>query len=388
MTPRTTDPVLPARASAHAPAPGTLPLDGRHHLATTPDTARWGELPHAGSAPVLLVDDGDTVTVDLVSHEGILPDQGRDPVAFFGAFGVPAHQVPRDAREIAASDLGRAGDELPGPHIVTGPIAVRGALPGDLLCIQTLSLHRRTHYGIVSNRHAAGALPGELPDADAEFTGPDTRRTPSGNISSFCTVEQDGAGAEFGVLRCTPGLSARFPLGPFVGIMGVATADATAPSSVPPGRHGGNLDVKHLTCGSSLYLPVQTEGAGFYAGDPHFAQGNGEVALTALEAPLRATFRLSVVRGAAARRVTGLLGEPFAETSAHWIALGLDADLDEAMRQCVRSALDFLTARTGMDRATAYAYLSAAADFEVSQVVDRVKGVHCLIRKADFPAGS
>ncbi|NEB78716.1 acetamidase [Streptomyces sp. SID14478] len=379
-------PSTTAAASLPTPVPDTLPLDGRHHLPTRPDTARWGELPHAGSAPALVVDDGDTLTVDLVSHEGILPDQGRDPVAFFGGYGVPARHVPRDAREIAESGLGRATEGPPGPHIVTGPVAVRGALPGDLLRVETLTLHRRTHYGIVSNRHAAGALPGELPDDGAAFTGPDTRRTDAGTVSSFCTVERDGAGAEFGVLRCTADLSARFPLAPFVGIMGVATAEETAASSVPPGRHGGNLDIKHLTCGSSLYLPVQAEGAGFYAGDPHFAQGNGEVALTALEAPLRATFRLSLVRGPAARRVTGLLGEPFAETGAHWIALGLDADLDEAMRQCVRSALAFLTARTGMDRATAYAYLSAAADFEVSQVVDRVKGVHCLIRKADFHA--
>ncbi|WP_338703044.1 acetamidase/formamidase family protein [Streptomyces sp. Q6] len=380
-----TDVTAHPAATPYAPDPEAIPLDGRHHLATTPDTARWGELPHAGSVPVLAVADGDTVTFDLVSHEGILPDQGRDPVAFFGSFGVPEDRVPRDAREIAESGLGLT-QTLPGPHIVTGPVAVRGARPGDLLRVETLSLHRRTHYGIVSNRHAAGALPGELPDGEAEFTGPDTRRCIGGTVSSFCTVERDGTGAESGVLRYGPGRAARFPLGPFVGVMGVATADETALSSVPPGRHGGNLDIKHLTCGSSLYLPVQAEGAGFYAGDPHFAQGNGEVALTALEAPLRATFRLSLVRGSAARRVTGLLGEPFAETAAHWIALGLDADLDEAMRQCVRSALDFLTTRTGMDRATAYAYLSAAADFEVSQVVDRIKGVHCMIRKADFRA--
>ncbi|MGY0489160.1 acetamidase/formamidase family protein [Streptomyces sp. WG-D5] len=370
------------------PTPEPLPLDGRHHLATTPDTARWGELPHADSAPVLKVDDGDTVTLDLVSHEGILPDQGRDPVEFFGAYGVAPHQVPRDAQVIAASDLGRGPEGLPGPHIVTGPVAVRGARPGDLLAVRTLSLHRRTHYGIVSNRHTRGSLPGELPEPDAEFTGPDTRRAAEGTVSSFCTVERDGAGAEFGVLRCTPTLNARFPLGPFVGLIGVTDDGADTHSSVPPGAFGGNLDIKHLTCGSTLYLPVRTEGAGFYAGDPHFAQGNGEVALTALEAPLRATFQLSVVRGAAAHRVTGLLGEPFAETRTHWVALGLDADLDEAMRQCVRSALGFLTAHTGMDRATAYAYLSAAADFEVSQVVDQIKGVHCLIRKADFPAGA
>ncbi|SDK23521.1 acetamidase/formamidase family protein [Streptomyces indicus] len=363
-----------------------LPVDGTHHLRTTEKTARWGELPHAGSAPVLTVADGETLTMDLVSHEGILPDQGRDPVAFFGEFGVPERDVLADARAIAESGLARDAVVLPGPHIVTGPVAVRGALPGDLLRVETLSLHRRCHYGIVANRHTRGALPGELPQDELELTGPSLLRGPTGTVNAFCTVEAGSGGTEYGVLRCTDTLSARFPLNPFVGIMGVASGSEGTPlSSIPPGVHGGNLDVKHLTCGSSLYLPVQAEGAGFYAGDPHFAQGNGEVALTAFEAPLRATFRLSLVRGEAARRVQGRVGEPFAETRTHWIAIGLDADLDEAMRQCVRSALAFLTATTGMDRQTAYAYLSAAADFEVSQVVDQVKGVHCLIRKADFP---
>ncbi|MBC9718750.1 acetamidase/formamidase family protein [Streptomyces sp. TRM66268-LWL] len=380
--PTTATPTTATPTPATPRIPAALPLDGAHHLRTTVKTARWGELPHAGSAPVLTVADGETLTVDLVSHEGILPDQGRDPVAFFGEFGVAERDVLPDAREIAESVLGRDQEVLPGPHIVTGPVAIRGAAPGDLLRVETLTLHRRAHYGIVANRHTRGALPNELPAGNTELTSADLLRGPTGTISAFCTVDDTG----HGVLRCTDTLSARFPLSPFVGIMGVASGTEGTPlSSIPPGVHGGNLDIKHLTCGSSLYLPVRSEGAGFYAGDPHFAQGNGEVALTAFEAPLRATFRLSLIRGEAARRVQGLTGEPFAETPAHWIAIGLDADLDEAMRRCVRAALAFLTAATGMDRQTAYAYLSAAADFEVSQVVDQVKGVHCMIRKADFP---
>ncbi|MFI6939008.1 acetamidase/formamidase family protein [Streptomyces sp. NPDC050418] len=381
----TTSPRTPGSSGTYA-VPDMLRVDGNHHLRTTAETARWGELPHPDSAPALAVDDGETLTVDLVSHEGILPDQGRDPVAFFGGFGVPARDILDDARAIAESGLARDGAALPGPHIITGPVAVRGAEPGDLLKVDTLSLQLRTRYGIVANRHQRGALPGELPQDSEELSGPDLLRGPTGTISAFCTVDTDGDGTDYGVLRYTENLAARFPLNPFVGIMGVAGGTGDAPlSSIPPGVHGGNLDVKHLTCGSSLYLPVQAEGAGFYAGDPHFAQGNGEVALTAFEAPLRATVRLSVVRGEAARRVQGLAAHPFAENRTHWIAIGLDQSLDEAMRQCVRSALAFLTATTGMDRQTAYAYLSAAADFEVSQVVDHVKGVHCLIRKADFP---
>ena len=122
---------------------------------------------------------------------------------------------------------------------------------------------------------------------------------------------------------------------------------------------------------------MRVPGALFYVGDPHYAQGDGEVCLTALEAPLRGTFRLSVDRGRP-------LDQPSAETDMHWIPIGLHEDLDEALRRAVRAAIAFLGHEVGMDRASAYAYLSAAADFEVTQVVDRVKGVHCLIRKADF----
>jgi acetamidase/formamidase len=178
--------------------------------------------------------------------------------------------------------------------------------------------------------------------------------------------------------------TARFPLAPFLGIMGVATDTETELSSTPPGTHGGNIDIAALQTGSALYLPVQVEGAQFYAGDPHFAQGNGEVCLTALEGSLRADVRLTVLKDADARRAVGLVRYPFAETDEHWIAIGLDVDLNEAMRDAVRRAIEFLSTAVGMERHLAYAYLSAAADFEVSQVVDHVKGVHCLIRKRDF----
>jgi acetamidase/formamidase len=357
--------------------------EGRFHLRTTPGTARWGTLPTPADRPVLTVGDGDTLTVDSVSHEGILEDQGRDPVAFFAGYGVPEHAVPADARDIAASGIPRDA-ERHGPHVVTGPVAVTGAAPGDLLKVEVLSLYRRTDYGIVSSRHGRGALPGVHPDPSHPSTDA-TRRMPSGTVSTYATVEVDGGGREFGVLPYGDrGRSARFPLRPFMGIMGVTPAHETPLSTVPPGRHGGNLDVKVLDTGSALYLPVQVEGAGFTTGDPHFAQGNGEVALTAFEAPLRATFRLSVLSGAAARRAVGLIDSPFGETDTHWVAIGLHEDLNRAMRDSVHVALRFLTTRVGMDPAGAYAYLSAAADLEVSQVVDQVQGVHCLIRKADF----
>ncbi|WP_329126686.1 acetamidase/formamidase family protein [Streptomyces sp. NBC_01465] len=357
--------------------------EGHFHLPTTAKTGRWGTLPHPGSSPVLIVGDGETVTVDTVSHEGILEDQGRDPVAFFGAYGVAERDVLTDARDIAASALERDPD-ADGPHVVTGPISVTGAVPGDLLKVETLSLYRRADYGIVSSRHGRGALPAAFPAPDTVDTAA-TRRLPSGTVSTFCEVRVDGKGRPLGVIPYgTTGRAARFPLRPFMGVMGVTPADELPLSTVPPGSHGGNLDVKVLDTGTALYLPVQVDGAGFYTGDPHYAQGNGEVALTALEAPLRATFRLTVLKGAAARRAVGLIDTPFGESDTHWVAIGLHKDLNEAMRASVRAALTFLTSRAGMDAASAYAYLSAAADLEISQVVDQVQGVHCLIRKSDI----
>ncbi len=183
----------------------------------------------------------------------------------------------------------------------------------------------------------------------------------------------------YGAGRC-----ARYPVAPFLGIMGVTTDTAEEVSSTPPGPHGGNIDVAALQVGATLYLPVQVEGAGFYAGDPHFAQGNGEVCLTALEGSLRADVRLTVLDDAAARRAIGLVRYPFVETDEHWIPVGLHRDLDEALKDAVRRAIQFLETTQGMERHLAYAYLSAAADFEVTQVVDDVKGVHCRIRKRDF----
>jgi acetamidase/formamidase len=175
-----------------------------------------------------------------------------------------------------------------------------------------------------------------------------------------------------------------FALNPFLGIMGVAVAGRVRPHSVPPGSHGGNLDINLLTAGSTLYLPVQVPGALAYVGDPHFAQGDGEVALTALEASLRATLRFDIVPAGEAGAIFGDLVGPVAETREYLIPTGLDADLDVATGNCVRAALGLLEARYGMDRTQAYAYLSAATDFDISQVVDLVKGVHARIRKADF----
>ncbi len=350
--------------------PGDGAVPGRHYLPTTPDTSLWGWLPNAATPPALTVDAGDTVTIDALSHEGILEDQGREPVGFFTRHGVDADGVLADAVAIAGSDVDRGTG---GPHVMTGPVAVRGAEPGDVLKVDILQLALRTPYGVISNRHGWGALPGEMPETPES----------EGTVMVFATVEQHGGGL-YGVMPYAGDRTVHFPLAPFMGVMGVAPATDEPVHSTPPGDHGGNIDVNLLNVGSTLYLPVQAAGALFHVGDPHYAQGDGEVALTAMEASLRGTFRLDVLRGDEAAAVVGALDRPMVETADAWVPMGMDVDLDEAMRKAVRAAIAFLSQTQGMERHVAYAYLSAAADFEVSQVVDTVKGVHCVIRKADF----
>lgn len=344
-----------------------LALPSSHYVGSLPDEVLWGLLPNAATAPLLSIGSGETVCFDTVSHEGVLEDQGRDPVAFFGSYGIPRSLVLDDAIAIAAS--GRQHDPAAvGPHVVTGPVAVRGARPGDVLEVQVLALERRAPYGIISNRHGKGALPGELPPAGA--TGP---------VCVLATVEDDQ-----GVIAVGDGRSVRFALNPFLGIMGVAAATDQPVHSVPPGRHGGNLDVSLFGLGSHLFLPVQVDEALFYVGDPHFAQGDGEVALTAFEAPLRATLRLTLHADPAIRRLAGALSAPWGQTDEVYVATGLDADLGRAMKDATRNALVLLGQRFGLPEHIAYAYLSAAGDFAVSQVVDGVQGVHCSMRRADL----
>jgi acetamidase/formamidase len=351
--------------------PGVGPIRAPYYLPAELGTVTWGRLPCAADSPVLTVEPGTEVTIDTLSHEGILEDQGRDPKAFFGGYGVPADGVLDDAVALAASDFPRA-PSVDGPHVVTGPIAVRGAKPGDLLRITVLELLPRVPYGIISNRHGRGALPGEYPRAE-------------GNVSVFAGVDEVD-GRAVGTLPRVAGAahSVRFPLAPFLGIMGVAVAGNERPHSVPPGPHGGNIDINLLTEGSVLYLPVQVADALAYIGDPHFAQGDGEVALTAMEASLRATLRFDVVGQADAALAFGELAGPLGETSEFLVPTGMSTDLDEAVQNCVRAAMALLRARYGMDPEHAYAYLSAATDFNISQVVDIVKGVHARVRVADF----
>lgn len=323
---------------------------------------------------MVTVESGQTVCIDTISHEGLLADQGGDPRAFFGAAGIPAAAILDDVVALAASGR-RHQPEVAGPHVVTGPVAVAGARPGDVLEVAVVDLVRRAPYGVISSRHGLGALPGEMPVAPPGLP-------PGEPVPPVCIVArvEDGAG----VLPVGDGRVIRFPLQPFLGIMGVAPATSEPVQSVPPGRHGGNLDVNLLGAGARLYLPVQVPGALFYVGDPHYAQGDGEVALTAFEAPLRATVRLSLHTDDGIRALARTLTAPWAQTADLHVVTGLDPDLAEAMRAATRNAVAFLRERFALPPAVALAYLSAAADFEVSQVVDQVVGVHCGIRRADL----
>ncbi|TCO51147.1 secreted protein [Kribbella antiqua] len=385
--------------------PGKGPIHGKHYLKSTPDQVRWGYVPSLDSEPVLRVRSGDTVTVDTVSHEGILEDQGRDPVEYFAKHGVGKSSVLADAAAIARDyDRTTRNFDVDGPHVVTGPIFVGEAKPGDVLKVEMLSMLPRVPYGVVSSRHGKGALPrlagGAVPAGitleeimpppatDGRATGDPTKY---GNVSVFTPIR--GGRGVMSDGRVT------FPLDPFMGLMGVAFASSaalTAPelNSIPPTLGGGNIDINLLGVRSTFYLPVFADGALFHVGDPHFAMGNGEVALTALEGSLRATFRLTVCKKGSGDAPSVAFGYPFAETSEAWVPIGLSDpdgsqngqgnDLNIAMRRAVVNALDFLETDQGLDRATAYAYLSAATDFMVSQVVDRTTGVHAVIRKSDF----
>ncbi|WP_028045333.1 acetamidase/formamidase family protein [Cellulomonas sp. URHE0023] len=345
--------------------PGTGHIAASVYLPSTPKTVLWGRLPCASDEPVLRIGDGVAVTIDTVSHEGLLVDHGSDPLAYFTGHGVAPQDVLTDAIEIVAT-MERGTDD--GPHIVTGPIFVEGAMPGDLLAITVLETAPRVPYGVISNRHGRGALAGELPRGADE-------------VSVFTPVVEG-----HGRLPVVEGGSRdiAFPIAPFLGIMGVAVAGSARPHSVPPGAHGGNIDINLLQVGATLYLPVQVPGALAYVGDPHFAQGDGEVALTALEASLRVTLRFDVVPAQVAVEQFGLLDGPLVQTAEYLVPTGLHPDLNEAMRRCVRAAIALLRARWGLDEHLAYAYLSAATDFDISQVVDQVCGVHARIRVADF----
>jgi acetamidase/formamidase len=240
-----------------------------------------------------------------------------------------------------------------GPHILTGPVFVRGAAIGDVLEVRIRAIELRQNWGYNIFRPYGGTIPEDFAHHRLIHIALDR----SSN-------------------RATMPSGLRFPLAPFFGVVGVAPPKAFGrQSSREPREFGGNLDCKELTAGSTLYLPVWNEGALFSTGDGHAAQGDGEVDGTAIETALTGTFEL-VVRKDLGWRF------PRAETATHYITFGLDVDLDDAARQALREMIAWIAALTGVTRDEAYALCSCTADLHVTQTVNGVKGVHAMIAKS------
>ena len=306
----------------------------RHHLPARPDTCKWGFLDGATPACVE-IEPGDVITVDTVSG-------GPEVIPETGFTVLPEH------REI----LETAERRLPG-HVLTGPIAVRGAEPGDSLEIRILDVALRQDWGFNFIRPLAGTLPDDFPD-------------PWG-ITIPLDAARNAATLPWGL---------ELPLAPFFGVMGTAPPPEWGRlTSLVPRAFGGNLDLKELVAGSTLHLPVFVPGANLSVGDGHGAQGDGEVNVTAIETALTGTFEVHLHKG---RTLAG----PMAETDSHWITLGLDPDLDRCAETALRRMIELIVARGGLGREEAYCLCSLAADLRVTQTVNGAKGVHCMLAKA------
>jgi acetamidase/formamidase len=326
-----------------------------HFLASIPRNIHWGYY-WAGQQPVLTIDSGDTVTIDTVSHEGILPDQGS-PVEFFARFGLGPEQVLDDLKEVHA----KATMSGPGPHVLTGPIYVNGAEPGDVLEVRILDLIPRVPYGVNAIRTGKGALP-------EEFTLNTYRLIPL-DLARRVAVFSAGDGGK-------PRVEIPFKL--HMGSMGLASpAHMGRVNSAPPDVFGGNIDLNELGPGSTLYLPVHVAGGLFSTGDGHAAMGCGEVSLTGVETSLTGKFQFIV-------RKDMTLARPLAETAANYYFFGFSPSLDDAMRTALREVIGFLVAHKGFTRTEALQLASCAVDFVVTQVVDGNKGIHGVLPKALF----
>jgi acetamidase/formamidase len=310
-----------------------------HHLAAGPDSVHWGWFA-ADLPPVTKVASGDRITVDTVSG-------GPDQLPGDG------YHVPPELLEIHKQSTRR----VPG-HILTGPIAVEGAEPGDILEIRIIDIGLRQDWGYTFIRPLAGALPDDFATTEGMIVRLDQAR----NV---------------GILPW----GTELPLKPFFGVMGVAPPPAWGTiSTIQPRANGGNLDNKELQPGTTLYLPVFVEGANLSLGDGHGVQGDGEVCVTAIETALTGTVEVHV------RKDLGTRGKgwvyPRAETPTHLMTMAMNADLDTAARMALRSMLDWVTEVTNLSRAQAYMLSSLAADVRVTQLVNEQKGIHVMMPKS------
>lgn len=321
------------------------------HLRSTPETVSWGWIA-ADRAPVLRVKSGQTVRIDTVTHQGLNTPQ--NPVAFFGAAGIRPQDVLKDASEIYSA-VKRADGA--GPHILTGPVHVEGAQPGDMLEVRVLDVEIRVPYGVNATGPGSGVVPDLLTKAEQKIIHLDLKR----NVALFAR-------------------DVEVPLAPFMGIVAVAPPPRLKRvSTKPPGAFGGNIDFKHLIAVSTLYLPVFNDGALFYTGDGHACQGDGEVDGTAIEISLTPTLQLIVHKGAGRA-----MNWPRAEDAANHYSMGMGPNLDEALQHAIRETVEFLQSRAALSAAEAYALCSLAVDFRIGEAVNNVLMVYGVIPKRLF----
>ncbi|AYG60255.1 acetamidase/formamidase family protein [Rhizobium jaguaris] len=304
-----------------------------HHLPASSANCAWGYF-DPKRAPALTVDSGDTVVIDTVSGgPDVLPKDD-----FF---------IPPELLDVHKNSV----QEMPG-HILTGPVAIRGAKPGQVLEVRIKDVKLRQNWGYNVIRPLAGTLPYDFETA------------------RLLNIPLD---AEANVAHLPWGL--KLPLAPFFGVMGVAPPPNWGRiSSIMPRAHAGNIDNKELVAGTTLYLPIFNEGALFSCGDGHGAQGDGEVCITAIETALRGTFQFIV-------RNDLSFTYPRAETPTHYITMGMDPDLDQCSVMALRDMIVLLGEKAGLSREDAYTLCSLAGDLHVTQAVNGNKGVHMMMAK-------
>lgn len=309
-------------------------MTAHHLLKASPETCHWGFF-EAALKPVLTVKPGDTVTIETVSGgPDVLPPAG--------------FHVPPELLEIHK----KPERMLPG-HILTGPVAVEGAEPGDILEVHILDIRLRQDWGFNFHKPLSGTLPDDFPHYRKVNIPLDLNR----NVGVM----------PWGV---------ELPLAPFFGVMGTAPpASWGRITSLIPRAMGGNLDNKELRPGARLFLPVFNPGGQFSCGDGHGVQGDGEVNVTAIETALSGTFEFKVHKAQP-------FAYPRAETKTHYITMYMDPDLDECAKQALRDMIRLIGEKAGLSRDDAYMLCSLAADLRITQTVNGAKGVHCMLAKS------
>ena len=315
-------------------------LAAQYQLKVSPETLAWGYY-WAGAKPVLMVRSGDVVTIQTVSG---------NPQTLESA-GLPADQIQPELRRLYAEVPPEKRG--PGGHLLTGPVAIEGAMPGDVLEVRIRTIRLDVPYAY-NTAGRNGFLADLFPQGKTKIIPLDGKRM----VGHF-----------------SPGID--LPLKPFFGSMGVAPPDSAKVNSAPPGVHAGNLDNKELVAGTTLFIPVHAPGALFEVGDGHAGMGNGEVDITAMETSLTGVFQFVLHHDMH-------LNWPRAETPDYYITMGLDADLTKAARLCTLETLDFLMTEKKLSRDDAYAFTSVAVDLAITQLVDGTKGVHAMIPKNLF----